>query len=468
MKIKTLFSAGLVLTSLLASCSSEDLLQGSQNAGTNTLTAYIESQNDSRVSISDEGKFAWSTDDKISVASTSNGFETWSLSKINDDGSADFAAPDATTTANEGVYAVFPETLNPYVSDDDALQITLPAEYDSNKTVPVLTGKYNDGKVDFAHAGGLIRVSFDNVPSYANKFVFSTNNQNIAGGFTIDDNQAINTSTGTNSTITINIAGDDIKDGKITFDVPVPVGTYEGFTVGLYFGDIELASQSTTNSNTIERRDLLVMPTITATDYFAGSNYVVEKVTSSGSNVEMFYSDWIEVTSNVCQVGAIYIDGVKLSEIVSSYLFPDTKNHIVVIVMNDNFNNASYMFQDCPSIDSFDFSHFDTSNVTDMSRMFYFCKRLETLNLSHFNTSKVTNMSYMFGECLLLETLDISNFDTGNVSDMSRMFYSCYKLNSLNLSSFNTNKLTDMSGMFMLCKGLQELNTQVSDLDICQ
>jgi surface protein len=456
MKIKTLFGAGLVLTSVLASCSSEDLLQGSQNAGSNTLTAYIESQNDSRVSISDEGKFAWSTDDKISVASTSNSFETWSLSKINDDGSADFTSP---STVSDGAYAVFPETLNPTVSSN-SLQITLPAEYESNKTVPVLMGKYNDGKVDFAHAGGLIRVSFDNVPSYANKFVFSTNNQNIAGNFTIDDNQAINTSVGTNSTITINIAGDDIKDGKITFDVPIPVGTYEGFSVGLYYGNIELASQSTTKSNTIERRDLLVMPTITATDYFAGSNYIVEKVkpTSTEIGTPMMDTQVGSKKFDISQVKSIYVDGKLQDEVINRYTFEDTSVHTIVIVLDDVVSSTTYMFYGCQNITSLDLSNFDASYDCDMSYMFYYCSRLENIDFSKIDTHLVNNMSWMFYYCLSLTSLDLSEFDVSDVTDMAHMFYGCSNLISLNVSNFNTRIVMHMSNMFCGCSSLSSLD----------
>jgi surface protein len=496
MKIKTLFGAGLVLTSLLASCSSEDLLQGNQNAGTNTLTAYIESQNDSRVSISDEGKFTWSADDKISVASTSSSFETWSLSKINDDGSADFAVPDATTTANEGVYAVFPETLNPTVSDDGTLQITLPAEYESNKTVPILTGKYNDGKVDFAHAGGLIRVSFENIPSSATKFVFSTNNQNITGSFTIDDNNAINTSEDENNTVTINIADGDNVDGNMTFDIPVPVGEYSGFTISIYCGDDLFISQSTSEGNTytIERRDLLVMPTISF------SNYVIETVTPYSTDEKtniLGYSPGNGIF-DISQVAAIYIDGVAQSEVTYSYLFSDTENHTIIIAMKDNFNDASGMFAECKYVTSFDFSNFDTSNVTDMSCMFIMCSALKSLDLSNFKTNnvedmstmfyrcevlskldlsnfvtaKVTIMGFMFGFCNGLKSVDVSNFDTRNVTDMRNMFWECHCITSLDLSSFDTRNVTNMKQIFEGCHSLSSLDLSNFDTsnvtDMCE
>jgi surface protein len=475
MKIKTLFGVGLVLTSLLVSCSNEDLLQGNQNAGSNTLTAYIESQNDSRVSISDEGKFAWSDDDKISVASTSDNFETWSLSKINDDGSADFTS---SSTVSDDAYAVFPETLNPSVSDDGALQLTLPAEYESNKTVPILIGKYNDGKVDFAHVGGLIRISFANVPSSATKVVFTTNGQNITGGFTVDDDNAINTTDGENSAVTINIADGDNVDGSMTFDIPVPVGEYKGFIISIYSGDNLFISQSTSEAYTIERRDLLVMPTISLP-----TNYVIETIKPSSADDETYVLDKNGGFFDKSQVVAVYIDGKKQAEVACSYAFGDTEVHSVTIVMSENFTSAygmffecaaiisldlshldtsnvtnmRYMFDGCTGLTSLDLSHLDTSNVTDMNYMFYGCTGITSLDLSHLDTSSVTEMKYLFRSCSSLTSLDLSHLDTSKVTNMRNMFYRCYSLTTLDLSHFDTSNVTDMRYMFKECSTLVEI-----------
>ena len=62
------------------------------------------------------------------------------------------------------------------------------------------------------------------------------------------------------------------------------------------------------------------------------------------------------------------------------------------------------MFDQCSSITSMDFSHLDTSNVTDMASMFN-CFSLTTLNVSGWNTSNVTNMYDMFKGCTSLKTI---------------------------------------------------------------
>jgi surface protein len=333
------------------------------------------------------------------------------LSKINEDGSADFTS---SSTVSDDAYAVFPETLNPSVSDDGALQVTLPAEYESNKTAPILIGKYNGGKVDFAHVGGLIRISFANVPSSATKVVFTTNGQNISGDFTVDGN-AINTTEGDNNTVTITIADGDNVDGSMTFDIPVPVGEYKGFTISIYSGDNLFISQSTSEAYTIERRDLLVMPIISLP-----TNYVIETIkrlspedkTNIFDNVQEF---------DLSQVSAVYIDGKKQDEIAYSYAFGDTEEHSVTIVMNENFTSAYSMFYGCGAITSLDLSHLDTSNVTDMSYMFSECDGLTSLDLSNFDTSNVTDMSVMFSVCPNLVEIKMTG-DIKDGVDISDMF----------------------------------------------
>ena len=106
---------------------------------------------------------------------------------------------------------------------------------------------------------------------------------------------------------------------------------------------------------------------------------------------------------------------------------------------------------------SADFSHFDTSLVTDMNSMFRSCTLLKTLDLSNFNTSLVTNMGMMFAGCNYLQTLDLSNFNTSSVTDMSMMFIACFTLQTLNLSNFNTSLVTNMTLMFDGCSSLKYL-----------
>ena len=144
--------------------------------------------------------------------------------------------------------------------------------------------------------------------------------------------------------------------------------------------------------------------------------------------------------------------------------YKDKKNAVEiknVKVSGKGLTNASGMFATCGSIESYDFSGFDTGKITNMNQMFYnnwFA--LKKLDLSNFDTRNVTNMMDMFGHCEALESLNISSFDTSNVKDMSFMFDGCRSIKSLDLKKFNTSKVSDMSFMFRDCYSLSSLNVR--------
>ena len=163
-------------------------------------------------------------------------------------------------------------------------------------------------------------------------------------------------------------------------------------------------------------------------------------------------------------------DGGVVGNYDSSYLFYNfnvLKSYNLSLLNTSQVTNMSYMFgfsqwNSNVGIDTIDFSHFDTSNVTDMNHMFANSTYLSTLNLSNFNTSKVTNMNGMFMYCYNLRNLDISNFNTSKVTDMSAMFIEL-PVTTLDLSHFDTSKVTDMNCMFCYCWSLANLNVSHFD-----
>ena len=117
---------------------------------------------------------------------------------------------------------------------------------------------------------------------------------------------------------------------------------------------------------------------------------------------------------------------------------------------NNTIYDMGYMFYNCNSIISLDFSNFDTSFVTNMEHLFYFCSSLLSLEISSFNTKSVVNMSSMFCGCESLQYLNLDNFNTYLVEDMSYMFSATVSLKSLDLKSFNTTSVKNMRCMFCL------------------
>ena len=114
-----------------------------------------------------------------------------------------------------------------------------------------------------------------------------------------------------------------------------------------------------------------------------------------------------------------------------------------------NVKSMEAMFYNCKNLNTLNISSFNTSNVEVFANMFAYCENLSNLNVSNFNTSKAWTMMGMFQNMCQLTTLDLSNWDTANVEDMGEMFNgSYYELQSLDLSSFDTSKVTDMHSMF--------------------
>jgi len=113
------------------------------------------------------------------------------------------------------------------------------------------------------------------------------------------------------------------------------------------------------------------------------------------------------------------------------------------------FSDGQELFNYCRYTEEFDFSHFDTSNITNMNGMFR-SSTIKKLDLSTFETSQVTTMEEMFKYSYNLEEIDITSFSGSSLLNARSMFESCYNLNVLKVSSkFKTTKLTNAYGMFM-------------------
>ena len=116
------------------------------------------------------------------------------------------------------------------------------------------------------------------------------------------------------------------------------------------------------------------------------------------------------------------------------------------------------MFRGCSYITEFDFSNFDTSEVTTMWCMFQGMTSLTSLDLSNFNTSNFKNMAGMFQSCKSLTSLNLSNFDTSEVTQINVMFYNCQSLTSLNLSNFDISKVSKITNLFAESINLEYIN----------
>ena len=151
-------------------------------------------------------------------------------------------------------------------------------------------------------------------------------------------------------------------------------------------------------------------------------------------------------------------------------------NSTETITFGDNFNTEKVtkmngMFYGCSSLIEIDLSKFITDSVTDMNEMFLFCTKLTEINLETFNTANVINFERMFSQCLLVKSLDLSSFNTGKTTNIGSMFSGCNSLTSINFGNdFNTESVISMSSMFMNCVNLKSLDlsqfitTSVTDM----
>ena len=95
------------------------------------------------------------------------------------------------------------------------------------------------------------------------------------------------------------------------------------------------------------------------------------------------------------------------------------------------------MFQNCYRLQELNLTGWDTSKVIDMSGMFWKCYHLTTVNgLSDFDTSSLNSMYAMFYNCQSLESFDFTKWNTSKMADslgMARTFLSCTSLTSIRI-----------------------------------
>lgn len=172
----------------------------------------------------------WAEGDDISV-DTPLGFKTFDLVSGEGTASGTFQINE-TVTVNENATAVYPAALAPSWSDDK-LTMTLPDSYawTAHGVQAPMISWVNNAYPYFHLLGGLIKLDVYNIPESSTKLVFTTDGQNVSGDFVMNGSNAIETSAGTNNTVTITFAAGTAAN--MTFFVPVPAGTYTNCTFSL-------------------------------------------------------------------------------------------------------------------------------------------------------------------------------------------------------------------------------------------
>ena len=273
MRNSLLFFAAVSL--LLASCQKEQLVEEKLSNGVVTeVSATFEAlvpdgATKASVSISENtGTFSWQEDDAAAFvldSKTAYGKGTYNAT------SQMFQIQGE---ANSHHDAVYPYDLvgSTSPSKENVTSVTVPStrEWAANQTNVTMYGTYTSDKYTFKHLGGLVKVTVVNVPTTAKTFVFKTAGKKINGTFTVETDggeKVIKTNSTTaegEDIYTLNLPTTITANSTMDFYVPLPVG--DGYKFAFYLKDDssnDLVKIEGTTAQTVTRKSILVMPTIT-------------------------------------------------------------------------------------------------------------------------------------------------------------------------------------------------------------
>lgn len=273
MRKSLLFFAAASL--LLAGCAKEQLVEEKISNGVVTeVSATFENlvpdgATKASVAINGEtGNFSWQNDDAAAFIlddGTSYGTGTYNSTT---------GMFTITGSAVQHKPAVFPAdlvtSLTPTSDKVGSVKVPASREWKKDQTNVAMYGTYASDKYTFKHLGGLVKVTVVNVPTTAKTFVFKTAGKKINGTFTVETDGGENVIK-TNSTpaegediYTLNLPTTITANSTMDFYVPLPVG--DGYKFAFYLKDDssnDLVKIEGTTAQTVTRKSILVMPTIT-------------------------------------------------------------------------------------------------------------------------------------------------------------------------------------------------------------
>ena len=286
MKKHTLYYIALSALAMLTGCSNEENFGLKPTDGNRSLTATIEQNDLSRTAVSEEGQVTWTETDAIGVFGTASQNIRFTYQSSTDNGnSATFRGDFPEEETMEQAYYPYQEDAT---LSGNALTLHLPSEYTytGNSNAPMLGVKNNDGTFTFKHLTGLLRITINNVPEEADRFVITSSGEtdapDISGQATITDINAEDatlsiTANGSKS-ITYNLGTLTEETGFRTFFIPLPVGEYPQLSVALYAKDsTDPYFTKTISDITVRRAVMIDMPIL---DAQTGAQYVLSENTT--------------------------------------------------------------------------------------------------------------------------------------------------------------------------------------------
>lgn len=286
MKKHTLYYIALSALAMLTGCSNEEDFGLKPMEGNRSLTATIEQNGLSRTAVSEEGQVTWTETDAIGVFGTTSQNIRFAYQSSTDNGnSATFRGDFPEEESMEQAYYPYQEDAT---LSGNSLTLNLPSEYTytGNSNAPMLGVKNDDGTFTFKHLTGLLRITINNVPEEADRFVITssatTDAPDIAGQATVADisaeNATLSVTTNGSKSITYKLGTLTEETGFRTFFVPLPVGDYPQLSVSLYAKDrTDPYFTKTISDVTVERAVMIDMPIL---DAQTGAQYVLSENTT--------------------------------------------------------------------------------------------------------------------------------------------------------------------------------------------
>ena len=285
---------------------------GAQKMKQVTISTSMDSPSTRASLDSETGAFSWQSGDLISVLATDGNFYDFILESGAGNYEAEFVG-----SIPENAYITTVATYPRIVSNGSAntvlvgstLNYNLPATWTYAKdvsNVPMVAAfSENATHMAFKQVGGVMRFPVKNMPTEA-KFIITMEDKTITGAFPVDINNlgaSAMTAGSSASELVINYSS-EIDGAYAEFNVPVPTGTYNNFTLTIKDANdkVLFTKEYTSDINKVERATLLNMKEITLPErpmtiaevwpFFVDARVVFSKV--EGVTDYAFYVDGSE------------------------------------------------------------------------------------------------------------------------------------------------------------------------------
>ena len=311
---------------LLASCAEKKEELGNGNdTGDITILARIEDYGNSatRTVVENNKKVHWEQSDRLGVYGAQSQNVLFTYSNPQGDG-VEFTG-QLDSKKEEPVFAYYPYREDTE-KNGNSLTVVLPSEceYTGGSNAPMIGLKNDGGEFVFKHVCGLMRITINNLPDDAERFVITSSGADapdIAGEAIVRDvtgNDATLVLDGEGSrSVTYRLGALKNGSGFRSFFIPLPVGTYPELQVSLYgAGRTEPYFTRSITDVDVRRALMTEVPIIdagTGADYVLGENTKImsdavsaEVVQSESDNTVLVYGAGVPV-SEVPQEGTIVL-----------------------------------------------------------------------------------------------------------------------------------------------------------------